>query len=74
MLRALADLGEFELVDPVLEEVVQGKGEAALEGRGGAQAGAQGHVAREDRIEAVHLPAALDGLAADAEDVTRPGL
>ena len=40
--------------------------------RAGAQAGAQGHVARKHGVEALDLAAALDRLAAHAEDVAGP--
>ena len=72
VLGALADSRELELVDTIVKNVVQGEGEGALEGGAGTQAGAQGHVAREHGVEALHLAAALDGLAADAENVARP--
>ena len=73
MLRALADPGQLELVDVVLEELVEREREAALERRGRGQAGPQGDVAREDGIEALHPAAALEDLAADAEDIAGPG-
>ena len=72
MLGALADLGEFELVDAVVEEFVQSEGEGALEGCRRAEAGAEGDISRKYGVEALYLTAALDRLAADAEDVAGP--
>ena len=72
MLGALADLGEFELVDAVGEEFVQGEGEGALEGCRRAEAGTEGDISRKYGVESFYLTAALDGLAADTEDVSGP--
>ena len=43
-----------------------------FQGCGGAEASTEGDVACEDGVESFHLAAALDGLAADAEDVAGP--
>ena len=72
MLGALAYLGEFELVDSVVEEFVEGECEGAFQGCGGAEACAEGNVTCEDGVESFHLAAALDGFPADAEDVAGP--
>ena len=74
VLGHLADPGQFELVDAVAENLVQGKGVGALEGRAGTEAGAQGDISGKHGIEAFHLSAPLDHLAANAEDIAGPGL
>ena len=74
MLRRLADLGEFEFVDAVLEKIIQGKGKRALEGCGRRKPGAEGNVSGKDGVESGHLAAPFDGLAANAEDVAGPCL
>ena len=72
MLCALAYLGKFELVDIVVEQFVEGEGEAALEGGRRRKACTQRNVACEHGVEALHGAAALDGFAADAKDVAGP--
>ena len=70
----LADLRQLEFVDPAAVEIVQRKSVSRFERRRRRHAGAQRNVAREYRIEAADLAAALLNLAADAEDVARPAL
>ena len=72
VLGALAYLCQFELVDAVLEEFVDGKGEAAFEGCGGRKARSQGDIACENAVETLDGSAALRGFAADAEYVPCP--
>ena len=72
MLRALTDLGQLELVDPVGIELIDRERERALKGCGRRKAGAQRHIAGKDRVESGHLAAALDRLPADAEDIAGP--
>ena len=55
-----------------IPEGVKTIGENAFQRCRGAEAGAQGNVARKDGVEAVHLAAALEDFAADAEDVPGP--
>ena len=74
VLGGLADLGELELVDSVLEDIIERKGIGALQRRGGRKTRAEGNVTGKDGVEALYLAAALDGLAADAEDVAGPSL
>ena len=74
VLGALSDLRQFKLVDVVAERIVQGKGEAALEGGGRRKTRAEGNVTRKNGIESLHGTAALDRLAAHAEDVAGPRL
>ena len=49
-------------------------GKAAFQGGGRAEAGTKGNVSGKHGVEAFHLAAALDGFAADAEDISCPGL
>ena len=70
----LADLRQLKFVDPAAVEIVQRKSVSRFERRRRRHAGAQRNVAREYRIEAADLAAALLNLAADAEDVTGPAL
>ena len=73
VLGALADLGEFELVDgPAVEQVIDGESEGALKGGRRREACAERHVAGKNGIEAFNLAATLDGFAAHAEDVASP--
>ena len=72
VLCALADLGKFELVDIVAKDVVEGESEGTFKGRRGAQACAEGDVARKNGVETLDLAAALYGLTAYAENIARP--
>ena len=73
VLGALADLCQLELVDFVfIEQVVEGKGKARLQRCGRRKAGAQRHIAGKYRIKALYRATALDGLAANAEDIACP--
>ena len=74
VLGALADTGQFELIDLVAVEFVDCEGKDALQGRRRAEAGAQGHVAGENRIKSSHFAAALEGFPAHAKDITSPAL
>ena len=72
--RGLADLGQLELVDTVVEQVVQGKSESAFQGCRRGEAGAQRDVTRENRAETMHLATALDHLPAHPEQIAGPAL
>ena len=74
VLRALAYLGQLEfLYLVVVEQIVDGEGEGALQGSRRTEAGAKGNVSGEDGVEAFHLAAALDGFTAYAKHVAGPG-
>ena len=73
MFGRLAYAGELVFLDSAsVEEVVEGEGEAALEGGARAQARSEGHVSGEDGVEASDRSSALDYLAGYAEDIARP--
>ncbi len=73
VLRALTDTGQLHAVELiVVEQIVERKCKAALQSSRRRQAGTQRHIAGEHGVEALHLAAALDDLAAHAEHVARP--
>ena len=72
VLGALAYLGKFKEVNPVAKKVVERKGEAALECGRRRQTCSKRHIPCKNCIKALNLSAALDGLAAHAEDVAAP--
>ena len=73
MFGGLAYACQLELVYLIIvEQVVEGEGEAALEGCRRAEAGAEGNVAGKDGVEAFDTSAAFDDFAADAKDVACP--
>ena len=74
VLGALANAGKVEAAEAVAVKVVDCKGEAAFKCCRRTEAGAKGYVAGKNGVETGHLAAALDGLAAHAEDVAGPGL
>ena len=72
MLGALAYLGKFEKIYVISEQVVDSKGEAALESGRRRQTGAERNISCKHCIEALNLASTLDGFAADAEDIAAP--
>ena len=73
MFGALADSGKLEFVYIiVVEQVVYGKCEAALQCSRRTEARTIGHIARKCGIEAFHMAAALEHLAAYAEYIASP--
>ena len=73
MLSALADLSQFEFVDlVVVEQVVEGKGKARLQGCRRRKARAQRYIAGKYRVKALYRAATLNRLAANAKDIACP--
>ena len=74
VLGGLPDAGQLELVDAEVQQVVECKGESALQGCRRRHSRANRHIAVKHGVEAFELVTPLNDLAAHAENIVGPML